>query len=65
VGHRDEDKVIRILLDVFSPQEGTGGPGDPLRFAVVPRLEALGVCKGERACTNEDLIHNAAYSWSP
>jgi 3-oxoacyl-(acyl-carrier-protein) synthase III len=35
------------------------------RFAVMPRLEALAVYKGERACTNEDLIRNAAYSWSP
>jgi 3-oxoacyl-[acyl-carrier-protein] synthase III len=31
----------------------------------MPRLEALAVCKGERACTNEDLVRNAAYCWSP
>ncbi len=31
----------------------------------MPRLEALAVYKGERACTNDDLIRNAAYSWSP
>jgi 3-oxoacyl-(acyl-carrier-protein) synthase III len=35
------------------------------RFAVQPRLEALAVYKGETVCTNEDLIRNAAYSWSP
>jgi 3-oxoacyl-[acyl-carrier-protein] synthase III len=35
------------------------------RFSVLPRLEALAVYKGERACTNEDLIRNAAYCWSP
>ena len=35
------------------------------RFVVMPRLEALAVYKGERVCTNEDLIRNAAYSWSP
>jgi 3-oxoacyl-[acyl-carrier-protein] synthase III len=35
------------------------------RFRVMPRLEALAVRKGEHACTNEDLIRNAAYSWSP
>jgi 3-oxoacyl-[acyl-carrier-protein] synthase III len=34
-------------------------------FAVQPRLEALAVYKGETVCTNEDLIRNAAYSWSP
>jgi 3-oxoacyl-[acyl-carrier-protein] synthase-3 len=35
------------------------------RFAVPPRLEALAVYTGEVTCTNEDLIRNAAYSWSP
>jgi 3-oxoacyl-(acyl-carrier-protein) synthase III len=35
------------------------------RFAAMPRLEALAVQKGERPCTNEDLIRNAAYCWSP
>jgi 3-oxoacyl-(acyl-carrier-protein) synthase III len=35
------------------------------RFAVMPRLEALAIYKGERVCTNTDLIRNAAYSWSP
>lgn len=35
------------------------------RFRVMPRLEALAVYEGEHVCTNEDLIRNAAYSWSP
>ncbi len=35
------------------------------RFGVQPRLEALAVYKGETVCTNDDLIRNAAYSWSP
>ena len=35
------------------------------RFEVMPRIEALAVYKGERACTNDDLIRNAAYCWSP
>ena len=35
------------------------------RFTVMPKLEALAVYKGETVCTNEDLIRNAAYSWSP
>jgi 3-oxoacyl-[acyl-carrier-protein] synthase III len=35
------------------------------RFEVQPRLEALAVYQGETVCTNEDLIRNAAYSWSP
>src|SRR6266478_33810 len=35
------------------------------RFKVMPRLEAVAVYKGERPCTNDDLIRNAAYCWSP
>ena len=35
------------------------------QFSVMPRLEALAVVKGEVVCTNEDLIRNAAYNWSP
>ncbi len=34
-------------------------------FTVMPRIEALAVVHGDRACTNEDLIRNAAYNWSP
>ncbi|MET0414825.1 MAG: 3-oxoacyl-ACP synthase III family protein, partial [Actinoplanes sp.] len=35
------------------------------RFGVLPKLEALAAVKGERLCSNEDLIRNTAYSWSP
>src|SRR5919197_5953914 len=35
------------------------------RFTVKPRLEALAVRKGEVACSNDDIIRNAAFSWSP
>jgi 3-oxoacyl-[acyl-carrier-protein] synthase III len=35
------------------------------RFRVLPRLESLAVQKGEHACTNDDLVRNAAYNWSP
>jgi 3-oxoacyl-(acyl-carrier-protein) synthase III len=34
-------------------------------FSVLPCIEALAVVHGELACTNEDLIRNAAYNWSP
>lgn len=37
----------------------------PARFTVTPRIEAIAVYKGERPCTNDDLIRNAAYCWSP
>ena len=33
--------------------------------SVQPKIEALAVVHGDRACTNEDLIRNAAYNWSP
>jgi 3-oxoacyl-[acyl-carrier-protein] synthase-3 len=35
------------------------------QFALMPRLESLTVVKGEHVCTNEDVIRNAAYNWSP
>ncbi len=35
------------------------------RFKVMPKLGAVAVYKGERPCTNDDLIRNAAYCWSP
>jgi 3-oxoacyl-[acyl-carrier-protein] synthase-3 len=34
------------------------------QFELMPRLESLAVVKGEHVCTNEDVIRNAAYSWS-
>jgi len=34
-------------------------------FSVMPHIEALAVVHGDVVCTNEDLIRNAAYNWSP
>ena len=34
-------------------------------FAVQPRIEAIAAVHGELVCTNEDLIRNSAYNWSP
>ena len=34
-------------------------------FKVMPRVEALAVVHGELSCSNDDLIRNAAYNWSP
>ncbi len=34
-------------------------------FRVMPRLESLSVVKGEVPCSNEDVIRNTAYNWSP
>ena len=35
------------------------------QFSVMPKVEALAVVHGELACSNEDLIRNSAYNWSP
>ena len=35
------------------------------QFALMPRLESLSVVKGEHVCSNDDIVRNAAYSWSP
>src|SRR3954453_35721 len=35
------------------------------RYSLMPRIESLAVVRGEHACTNEDVIRNAAWSWSP
>ncbi|MBV8349073.1 MAG: ketoacyl-ACP synthase III, partial [Mycolicibacterium sp.] len=34
-------------------------------LAVQPRIEAISAVHGEVVCTNEDLIRNSAYNWSP
>jgi 3-oxoacyl-(acyl-carrier-protein) synthase III len=34
-------------------------------LAVAPRIEAIAAVHGEVVCTNEDLIRNSAYNWSP
>jgi 3-oxoacyl-(acyl-carrier-protein) synthase III len=35
------------------------------QFKVMPRVEALAVVHGELTCSNDDLIRNSAYNWSP
>ena len=35
------------------------------RFPVRPRLEALVAVHGDEVCTNDDVIRNSAYNWSP
>jgi 3-oxoacyl-(acyl-carrier-protein) synthase III len=35
------------------------------QFKVMPKVEALAVFHGELSCTNDDLIRNTAYNWSP
>ena len=60
-------QVPRVL--VVEHHREPVAPYPPVRvreqFDVLPRVEALAVVKGEHACTNDDLIRNTAYSWSP
>ena len=35
------------------------------QFSVMPRLEALAAVHGDQVCSNDDLIRNTAYNWSP
>jgi 3-oxoacyl-[acyl-carrier-protein] synthase-3 len=34
-------------------------------FAVQPKLEALAIVRGEHICSNDDVIRNTSFSWSP
>ena len=44
-------------------------PYPPVRvreaFRIQPKLEALAVVRGEHVCSNDDVIRNASFSWSP
>jgi 3-oxoacyl-[acyl-carrier-protein] synthase III len=44
-------------------------PYPPVRvreaFAVQPKLEALAIVRGEHVCSNDDVIRNTSFSWSP
>jgi len=65
-------KARREIVKLRPKPAAAQPPGRPfpaidvgVRFAIKPRLAALAVVKGERSCSNEDLIRNAAYHWSP
>jgi 3-oxoacyl-[acyl-carrier-protein] synthase-3 len=44
-------------------------PYPPVRvreaFRIQPKLEALAIVRGEHICSNDDVIRNASFSWSP
>jgi 3-oxoacyl-(acyl-carrier-protein) synthase III len=35
------------------------------QFTVMPRLESLAAVHGDQICTNDDVVRNSAYNWSP
>ena len=57
--------AARASCDAVAPVT----PYPPVRvreaFAVQPRLEALAIVRGEHVCSNDDVIRNASFSWSP
>ena len=66
---RVRDGVIPVPASKASQAAQPVRPYPPVnvrtQFAVMPRIEALAVVHGELVCTNDDLIRNAAYNWSP
>jgi 3-oxoacyl-[acyl-carrier-protein] synthase III len=48
-------------------QPAAGYPPVEIRrkFSVMPRLESLAGVTGEFICTNEDIVRNASWNWSP
>jgi 3-oxoacyl-(acyl-carrier-protein) synthase III len=37
----------------------------PEAFRVQPRIESIAIARGEHVCSNEDVVRNSAFSWSP
>ncbi|MEO8555832.1 MAG: 3-oxoacyl-[acyl-carrier-protein] synthase III C-terminal domain-containing protein [Actinomycetota bacterium] len=80
VMHPRDQKVrhfLQLLKSGALPDAGSKAPEAvaPVRpyppvnvrkqFKVMPKIEALAVVHGELVCSNEDLIRNSAYNWSP
>lgn len=56
----------------FQPEIETKQPIRPYpaidirkQFKVLPKIESMAVVRGEILCSNDDLIRNTAYCWSP
>jgi 3-oxoacyl-[acyl-carrier-protein] synthase-3 len=76
---RDQEvrHFLRRLGSAVVPVSGSKAPEavQPVRpfpavnvrsqFSVMPRIEALAVVHGDLVCSNDDLIRNSAYNWSP
>lgn len=62
-GHRIAPKLQ--IPEAKAPERAYPPIAVARQFAIQPRLESLAAVKGELPCTNEDLVRNAAYNWSP
>ncbi|SES77730.1 3-oxoacyl-ACP synthase III family protein [Geodermatophilus poikilotrophus] len=81
VAFHPRDKEVRAFLRRLragTPPRHVAGPREsrpPVRpypeldvrqrFSVQPRIEALAAVHGDQVCSNDDLIRNTAYNWSP
>jgi len=64
--------AVGSTVPVAAPARESKPPVTPFKaidvrgqFRLMPRLESLAVVHGDQVCTNEDLIRNSAYNWSP
>ena len=57
--------VASVARQTRPPQRPFDSLDVQSRFTVMPRLEALAAVHGDQLCTNEDVIRNSAYNWSP
>jgi 3-oxoacyl-(acyl-carrier-protein) synthase III len=58
-------KVRSVVPDVHAPVRPYPALDVRKDLAVQPRIQAIAVALGDQVCTNEDLIRNSAYNWSP
>jgi 3-oxoacyl-[acyl-carrier-protein] synthase III len=63
-GHRPK-KAASAVPEVSAPIRPYPALDVRNDLAVQPRIEAIAAVHGEIVCSNEDLIRNSAYSWSP
>ncbi len=64
-GHAPKKAAVSAAREVSAPIRPYPALNVRQDLAVQPRIEAIAAVHGERVCTNEDLIRNSAYNWSP
>ena len=63
-GHAPK-KVRSVVPEVHAPVRPYPAIDVRNDLAVQPRIQAIAAAQGDQVCTNEDLIRNSAYNWSP
>jgi 3-oxoacyl-[acyl-carrier-protein] synthase III len=58
-------KAVPAALEVANPIRPYPAIDVRNDFAVQPRIESIAAVHGDIVCSNEDLIRNSAYNWSP